>query len=399
MARVFLTVLDSVGCGGAPDVAAFGDEGANTLGHIIEECAVGRAEVGRSGRLKMPNLDRLGLGHAIRMASGIETPGLSAAPEGRSGAATEVSKGKDTPSGHWEMTGVPVPWDWTYFSRTDPAFPEDVVARVCELAGVEGILGNCHASGIPIIEKHAVEHIKSGWPICYTSADSVFQIAAHEEHFGLTRLLGLCRDLAPMLHEMKVGRVIARPFVGSVEAGFSRTPNRKDFAIEPPFDTLIDHVSRAGSATYSVGKVNDIFSGRGIDHHYKGKGDASLFDRLVELVGSAVDGALVFSNFVEFDTLYGHQRDVAGYARALEWFDSRVPELLGQMRADDLMIFTADHGNDPTFRGTDHTRERVPVVVAGAGSKDIGLCAFADIGASVAAHLGVPFGPAGRSFL
>ncbi|NOX72730.1 MAG: phosphopentomutase [Alphaproteobacteria bacterium] len=399
MARVFLTVLDSVGCGGAPDAADFGDAGSNTLGHIVRACAEGRADEGRHGPIHLPNLDALGLGAAIRLASGIETPGLEAIPTGRWGAATEVSKGKDTPSGHWEMSGLPVPWDWHYFPKAEPAFPADVVARVCELAGVEGILGNCHASGIPIIEKHAVEHIRTGWPICYTSADSVFQIAAHEDHFGLTRLLDLCRDLAPMLHGMKVGRVIARPFVGDEKAGFSRTPNRRDFAIEPPFDTLCDYVDLAGGKVYSVGKINDIFSGRGISEHFKGKGDASLFDHLVGLMAAADDGALVFSNFVEFDTLYGHQRDVSGYARALEWFDARLPELLSGMRADDLMIFTADHGNDPTWQGTDHTRERVPVLMAGVGAGTLGQCAFADIGASAAAHLGVAFGPAGKSLL
>ncbi|MFT4716499.1 MAG: phosphopentomutase [Paracoccaceae bacterium] len=399
MARVFLTVLDSVGCGGAPDAADFGDENSNTLGHIIKACAQGQAQEGRDGTLAMPNLDRLGLGAAIRLSTGIATPGLSANPEGQWGAATEVSKGKDTPSGHWEMAGLPVPWEWTYFQQTVPAFPDEIVSQVCELAGVDGILGNCHASGIPIIEDLGAEHIKSGKPICYTSADSVIQIAAHEEHFGLDRLLALCRDLAPTLHGMKIGRVIARPFTGDEINGFSRTPNRKDFAIEPPFDTLCDFADRAGAKVYSVGKINDIFSGRGISQHYKGKGDASLFDHLVGLVDTADDGALIFSNFVEFDSLYGHQRDVSGYARALEWFDARVPELLSRLRPDDLLIFTADHGNDPTWSGTDHTRERVPVVIAGAGSGELGLCAFADIGATAAAHLGAVFGPAGKNLL
>ena len=399
MARVFLTVLDSVGCGGAPDAAAFGDAGSNTLGHIIQACADGQAETGRSGALKVPNLDGLGLGAAVRLSTGIKTPGLSADPTGRWGAATEVSKGKDTPSGHWEMSGLPVPWDWHYFPDEVPAFPQNIVSKVCELAGTDGILGNCHASGIPIIEKHGDAHVQTGQPICYTSADSVFQIAAHEEHFGLERLLKLCHDLAPTLHEMKVGRVIARPFIGDLAKGFSRTANRRDFAIEPPFDTLCDFVDRAGGKVYSVGKINDIFSGRGISDHYKGKGDASLFDHLVELTKTVEDGALVFSNFVEFDTLYGHQRDVSGYARALEWFDSRVPELLGNMRDGDLVIFTADHGNDPTWQGTDHTRERVPVLMAGAGAGELGICAFADIGATAAAHLAAPFGPAGKNLL
>ncbi len=398
MGRVFLVVLDSVGCGGAPDAAAFGDAGANTLGHIIQACAAGGADHGRSGPLHVPNMDALGLGAAVRLSTGCQTPGLDAMPKGRWGAATEVSKGKDTPSGHWELTGVPVPWDWHYFPDTVPAFPEDLVARVCQLAGVDGILGNCHASGIPIIEKHGAEHIKTGRPICYTSADSVFQIAAHEEHFGLQRLLKLCEDLAPTLHAMRVGRVIARPFVGSPETGFTRTANRRDYAIEPPFDTLCDHVARAGRNVHGIGKIRDIFSGRGITDYVKGPDD-KLFDALVELGDTAEDGDLVFANFVEFDTLYGHQRDVAGYAAALEWFDARLPELLSRLREGDIAIFTADHGNDPTWRGTDHTRERVPVIVAGAGAREIGLCAFADVGASAAAHLGVPFGPAGRSFL
>lgn len=399
MARAFLIVLDSVGCGGAPDAAAFGDEGANTLGHIIAACAAGRVEDRREGPIRLPNLDGLGLGAAVRLASGIATPGLAAVPSGRWGAATEVSNGKDTPSGHWEICGVPVPWDWTYFPDTVPAFPPEVTAKVCALAGVSSILGNCHASGIPIIDKHGAEHMRTGQPICYTSADSVFQIAAHEETFGLERLLDLCQGMAPMLHAMRVGRVIARPFFGEAESGFTRTANRRDFAIAPPAETLLDHVANAGGRVRALGKINDIFSGRGIFDHYKGKGDASLMDRLIALGREAEAGDLVFANFVEFDTLYGHQRDVSGYARALEWFDSRLPEFLAGLGAGDIAIFTADHGNDPTWRGTDHTRERVPVVVAGAGTGEIGLCGFADIGASVAAHLGVGFGPAGQNLL
>lgn len=398
MARAFLVVMDSVGCGGAPDAAAFGDEGANTLGHIARECAAGRAETGRSGPLKMPNLDALGLGAATRLASGAETPGLDAQPHGRWGAAQEVSRGKDTPSGHWELAGVPVPWDWTYFPDTVPAFPPDLTALVCKLAGTEGILGNCHASGVPIIEKHCAEHLRTGWPICYTSADSVFQIAAHEEAFGLDRLLKLCQDLAPHLHAMKVGRVIARPFVGE-PGNFRRTANRHDYAIAPPAPTLLDWVAGAGRATHAVGKIGDIFSMRGVGRLWKGKNDLDLFDHLDRLVADAEDGSLTFANFVEFDSLYGHPRDVAGYARALEWFDARVGALLPRLRDGDLMIFTADHGNDPTWRGTDHTRERVPVICAGVGAGGFGLRAFTDVGASVAAHLGVPAEGPGRSFL
>jgi phosphopentomutase len=398
MARAFLIVLDSVGCGGAPEAAAFGDAGANTLAHIAQACAGGRAEVGRSGPLRMPNLDRLGLGAAIRLASGDATPGLSAKPEGLWGAASEVSRGKDTPSGHWELAGVPVPWDWTYFPTTDPAFPPDLVAEVCRLAGTAGILGNCHASGVPIIAEHCAEHLRTGWPICYTSADSVFQIAAHEEVFGLDRLLRLCADLAPSLHARKVGRVIARPFIGTCDS-FQRTANRRDYAIAPPAPTLLDWVQGAGRVTHAVGKIGDIFSMRGIDHLHKGKGDADLFEHLIRLGGAAEAGSLTFANFVEFDSLYGHPRDVAGYARALEGFDAQLPRFLATLGPGDLAIFTADHGNDPTWTGTDHTRERVPVIGWGAGQRAVGQCGFVDVGASVAAHLGVPAQGPGRSFL
>lgn len=403
MPRAFLIVMDSVGIGGALDGADFGtalgtDAGSNTLGHIAQACAAGRADVGRSGPLHLPHLDGLGLGAAVRLASGIDAPNLNAAPRGRWGAGNEVSRGKDTPSGHWELAGVPVPWDWAYFPDKTPAFDDDLVALVCALAGTDGILGNCHASGVPIIAAHGAEHLRTGWPICYTSADSVFQIAAHEGAFGLDRLLKLCADLAPHLHARKVGRVIARPFTGDV-GHFQRTSNRRDYAIAPPSPTLLDWAQGAGHVTHAIGKIGDIFSMRGIDHLHKATSDAGLFDHLDALAGTAEDGALVFANFVEFDSLYGHPRDVAGYARALEWFDARVGVFLPRLRAGDVAIFTADHGNDPTWHGTEHTRERVPVLVAGAGAGEIGQCAFVDVAASVAAHLGLAQRGAGRSFL
>ena len=398
MTRAFLIVMDSVGCGGAPDAAEFGDAGANTLGHIALACAEGRADQGRSGPLHLPNLDALGLGAAIELASGLKAPGLGTQPKGRWGAATEVSRGKDTPSGHWELAGVPVPWDWTYFPDTVPAFPEDLVALVCKLAGTTGILGNCHASGVPIIAEHCEAHLRTGWPICYTSADSVFQIAAHEEAFGLERLLKLCADLAPHLHAMRVGRVIARPFTGG-PGNFQRTANRHDFAMDPPAPTLLDWVQNAGRATHAVGKIGDIFSMKGVGKLWKGKNDLDLFDHLDRLLADAEPGSLTFANFVEFDSLYGHPRDVAGYARALETFDARVGGFLARLRPGDLAIFTADHGNDPTWRGTEHTRERVPILCAGVGAGPLGLRGFVDIAASVAAHLGVDAQGPGRSFL
>ncbi|MEI6097291.1 MAG: phosphopentomutase [Alphaproteobacteria bacterium] len=398
MTRAFLIVMDSVGCGGAPDAAAFGDAGANTLGHILRACAAGQANTGRNGPLHLPNLDAIGLGAAIRLASAAQTPGLEAEPTGRWGAATEVSRGKDTPSGHWELAGVPVPWDWTYFPDTIPTFPADLTALTCQLAGTAGILGNCHGSGIPIIAKHFAEHVRTGWPICYTSADSVFQIAAHEQTFGLERLLKLCADLAPHLHAMKVGRVIARPFIGTQD-NFRRTANRHDFAIAPPAPTLLDWVQDAGRTTHAIGKIGDIFSMQGISALHIGKMDAELFDHLDRLADQAEPGSLTFANFVEFDTLYGHPRDVAGYARALEWFDGRAGAFLAKLRHGDLAIFTADHGNDPTWPGTEHTRERVPVICYGAGKGSLGLCAFTDVAASIAAYLNVPSHGTGVSFL
>lgn len=398
MRRAFVVVLDSVGCGGAPDAADFGDAGANTLGHIAQACAAGRAEVERSGPLRLPVLDGLGLGHAITLASGLHAPGLGAVPAGLWGAATEVSRGKDTPSGHWELAGVPVPWDWHCFPRTIPAFDADLVARVCALAGTGGILGNCHAAGIPIVDELGAEHLRTGWPICYTSVDSVFQIAAHEDAFGLDRLHRLCADLAPYLHAMRVGRVIARPFVGH-EGAFRRTGNRRDFAMAPPAPTVLDWVQAAGGTVHAVGKIGDIFSGQGVDHAHKGQCDLDLFEHMKRLMTDAEDKSLTFCNLVEFDTLYGHPRDVSGYARALEQFDAQAGELLGALRPGDLLVITADHGNDPTAPGTDHTRERVPVLVAGAGAGEIGLCGFSDVAASVAAHLGVPAQGPGRSFL
>ena len=384
MSRAFLVVLDSVGCGGAPDAAEFGDEGSNTLGHIHE--AVG---------LKMPNLVRLGLGQAVALSTGADFP--SAAPQGLYGVAREVSPGKDTPTGHWEMSGVPVPWAWHYFP-TAPSFPPEIVEKICEFCGTDDILGNEHASGTEVIERLGEVHLKTGQPICYTSVDSVFQIAAHETHFGLDRLLGLCRHIAPMLHKMKVGRVIARPFLGEDAQSFKRTKNRRDFAVEVPAPTLLDWAHEAGRKTYAIGKISDIFSGRGIDHSDKGT-DAELMEALAARVEDAEEGSLTFANFVEFDTKYGHRRDAPGYAGHLEWFDAQIGAVLANLRPGDLMLFTADHGNDPTWRGTDHTREQVPVIGAGLGMRDIGQVGFVDIAASVADHLGLETRGPGRSFL
>jgi phosphopentomutase len=393
MARAFLVVMDSVGIGGAPDAGTFfngdvPDTGANTLGHIAAACAAGLAEDGRTGPLQMPHLAALGLGAALELASGLESGDLDAVIQGKWGAATEVSRGKDTPSGHWELAGLPVPWEWHYFTDTENSFPAEAIDLVAKAAGTAGILGNCHAPGTAIIERLGAEHINSGSPICYTSADSVFQIAAHEEHFGLKRLLALCEAIAPQLHAMKVGRVIARPFVGDAETGFARTQNRRDYAIPLPKPVLTNWVKDAGRAVYAVGKIGDIFSMQGIDEVRKGS-DAVLMDHLTDLVDDAAEGSLTFANFVEFDSIYGHRRDVSGYARALEWFDTEIGNVIARLRPDDIMVLTADHGNDPTWIGTDHTRERVPVLIAGAGSGHFGHIGFIDGASLVARHLGV----------
>lgn len=384
MPRAFLIVIDSVGIGGAPDADRFfngstPDTGANTIAHIAQNCADG---------LDLPVLDRLGLGAALRLASGEDAPGLGRDPKGAWGAATEISPGKDTPSGHWELAGLPVPWDWHYFPDMVPAFPAEIVAQVCALAGSDGILGNCHASGTAIIDREAARHHETGWPICYTSADSVFQIAAHETWFGLEKLLEICQNLAKPLHEMKVGRVIARPFTGDFERGFSRTANRRDFAIAPPAPTLCDRVQAAGGKVHAVGKIGDIFSMRGIDDVVKGP-DQALMGHLERLVREADSGSLTFANFVEFDSLYGHRRDIEGYAGHLRWFDAALGGILPQLQEDDLLIVTADHGNDPSWVGTDHTRERVPVLAHGLGARSLGLMGFSDVAGLVARHLGL----------
>ncbi len=395
MSRAFILVLDSLGIGASADADRFGDAGADTLGHIAEQCAAGLADdAGRCGPLAIPNLLRLGLGMAALESRGRPSPGLDTItqPEGAWGYAVERSSGKDTPSGHWEITGLPVPFDWHYFPRTKPCFPADLIAALVERGELPGVLGDCHASGTEIIKELGEQHIRSGKPICYTSADSVFQIAAHEEHFGLDRLYALCEIARELVDPLNVGRVIARPFVGEDADSFTRTGNRRDYTTPPFAETLLDRAIAAGREVVSVGKVADIFSGRGITRRVKAGGNMELFDRLMVEVDEAPDGAIVFVNFVDFDTLYGHRRNVAGYAAALEEFDRRLPTLEYRLHPGDLVLMTADHGCDPTWRGTDHTREHVPVLFFGPGLRAGSLGrreGFADMGQTIAAHLGL----------
>ena len=392
MPRAFLVVMDSVGIGGAPDAGEFfnagkPDTGANTLAHIAQAV----------GPLKLPNLDRLGLGAALALASGEEAPGLGAAPEGLWGVAQAEAPGKDTVTGHWELAGLRPDWTWMHFPLEEPSFPEDLVERVESLAGTDGILGNRGASGTEIIAELGAEHVRTAKPICYTSADSVFQIAAHEEAFGLERLLTLCEEIAPELHKMRVGRVIARPFIGDEARGYIRTGNRRDYAMTPPGRTLCDWAHAAGRKVHAIGKVGEIFAMQGVTDVVKGD-DAALMRHLGDAVDGAEDGCLVFANFVEFDSLYGHRRDPLGYARALEWFDVELGSVLERLRGNDLMVVTADHGNDPTWAGTDHTRERVPVLAAGADTGEMGLVRFLDVAESVAGWLGLTDQGIGGSF-
>jgi phosphopentomutase len=393
--RAMILVLDSVGIGGAPDADHYGDKGADTVGHIAEACARGRADSEqRAGPLCLPHLVKLGLGEACRLATGRLPPGLEGAshPAAQFGCAVEQSRGKDTPSGHWEIAGVPVLFDWGYFPKTVPCFPKPLVEALCEQASLPGILGNRHASGTDIINRLGSEHMSTGQPICYTSADSVFQIAAHEESFGLDRLYEVCAVARRAVDPLNIGRVIARPFVGNAQEGFRRTANRRDYAVPPPEDTILDVAARDDRDIISIGKIADIFSHRATGLNKKADGNDALFASTLEGWDQLRDGGLLFANFIDFDSHYGHRRDVAGYASALEAFDRCLPELLARLKATDLLVITADHGCDPTWSGTDHTREQVPILlVSDTEMPAIGRRAgYADIGATVGRHLELP---------
>ena len=404
MTRAILIVLDSVGCGGAEDAKAYGDEGADTLGHIAEACAGGRGDRQglRRGPLRLPRLEALGLGAAMKASTSRAPPGFAfPAPRGQWGFGVETSRGKDTPSGHWELAGTPVEFDWGYFPETIPAFPDALTKALIAEGKLAGILGNKHSSGTTIIEDHGEEHLRTLKPICYTSADSVLQIAAHEEAFGLERLYGLCRIARRLCDPLKIGRVIARPFVGSRASDFARTANRKDFAVSPPNGNLLQRAARAGRAVVSIGKIGDIFAHRDTGEERKGKSNDGNIDLLLEALKTTPDGGLIVVNLVDFDTEWGHRRDVAGYAACLEAFDRRLSEIEAALRAQDYCVITADHGNDPTFKGFDHTREHVPILAFGAGAPAGpigGRASLADVAETIAAKLGLPKGPHGTAW-
>jgi phosphopentomutase len=403
--RAFIIVLDSVGCGGAADAADYGDTGANTIGHIAQHCADGRGNLEglRSGPLTLPHLEKLGLAHAAQASINQPVIGLvpPATTEGQWGYAVERSFGKDTPSGHWEIAGSPVLFRWGYFADKENSFPPELTSAIIAQAAIAGILGNCHAPGTEIIERLGAEHLTTGKPIFYTSVDSVIQIAAHEESFGLERLYALCKTVRKLVDDRNIGRVIARPFIGDARTGFVRTANRKDFAIQPPTETLLDRCATHGRSVITIGKVGDIFAHRHTGEEIKGKSNAEHIDILVSAMARLPEGGFCFTNLVDFDTEYGHRRDVPGYAACLEAFDRRLPAIRAALRPGDICIITADHGNDPTWQGTDHTREHVPVLCFGPGiaAGSIGQReTMADMAAKVGEWLGIGTVGPGKSW-
>jgi len=399
MTRAIILVLDSFGIGATRDAERFGDTGADTLGSIARIRAASA-----EGPLRLPNLASLGLYHAARESTGRFPAGVATDVEiiGAYGHAEELSSGKDTPSGHWEIAGVPVLFDWGYFTDRTDTFPPELLDRLIERAGLPGVLGNCHASGTTIIAELGDEHVRTGKPIVYTSADSVFQIACHEEAFGLERLYALCDIARDLVDEYRIGRVIARPFIGDGPATYVRTGNRRDLTTPPPAPTVLDKLVAAGGEVISIGKIADIYAHHGITRKIKASGNEALFDATLAAMREAPDRSIVFTNFVDFDMLYGHRRDVPGYAAALETFDRRLPEALDAMSAGDLLVVCADHGCDPTWTGSDHTREHIPVLAFGDGVRpgSIGRRdTFADIGQSLASHFRLEPMDYGRSFL
>ena len=390
MKRAIILVLDSLGLGSTEDSHLYGDTGSDTLGHIIESCDSDKGNNSeRNGPLMIPNLIRWGLGEAAIASRKKPLPISRVEPQGAFGYAKEVSAGKDTPSGHWEICGLPVPFEWGTFPKTENCFPESLLRDLINQGSIGGTLANKHASGTQVIEEFGQEHINSGFPICYTSADSVFQIAAHEEHFGLDRLYELCTIAKLLVDPLEITRVIARPFTGNSKDGFERTANRKDLTTPPNGPTLLDNIQDGGGDVISVGKIGDIFSNQGVSYTVKAPNNMGLVDQLLSEMKKVNEG-LIFVNLVDFDTKFGHRRDVAGYALALEQFDARIPEIESQLTSNDLVLITADHGCDPTWPGNDHTREHVPVVFYGKSIKNNNLGereSFCDMGQTIAQHL------------
>ena len=382
--RICLVVLDSVGIGEMPDSESWGDKGADTLGNIL-----------KSRKVNLPNLQKLGLGNIrpLQNLPAIENP------IGNYGKCALKSNGKDTTTGHWEIAGIILEKAFPTFPN---GFPPKIIDEFTARANVPGVLGNTVASGTDIIRELGEEHIKTGKPIVYTSADSVFQIAAHEETISIERQYEICKIARELLSgETEVGRVIARPFLGTNAENFQRTGNRHDYAVPPPNDNLLPQLSNKNLDVVCVGKVASVYDSLGVTEDLIAKNNEQSIDQTINALNKNSRG-LIFSNLVDFDMLYGHRRDVEGYAKALEYFDERLPEILDALREDDLLIITADHGNDPAFRGSDHTREYTPLLVYGKSAKqsvNLGTReSLADIGQTIAENFGVTLKD-GESFL
>lgn len=404
MKRAVILVIDSFGIGAAADADKFGDLGANTIGSIAKACAEGRADIGRKGPLHLPVLSSLGLAHAAKESCGVFPAGMITDVEikGAYGCATEISSGKDTPSGHWEIAGVPVLFEWGYFRNKQNSFPREFLDALVKKAKLPGVLGNCHSSGTVILELLGEEHMDTGKPIVYTSADSVFQIACHEGTYGLEALYELCRIARELLEPYNIGRVIARPFVGNDAATFQRTGNRRDYSLPPPAPTVLEKLADSGGEVISIGKIADIYAHQGITQKIKATGIPALFEATMRALETATDRSIVFTNFVDFDSSFGHRRDIPGYADALELLDGLLPGLLNALKDDDLLIITADHGCDPSWHGSDHTREHIPVLVSGPGVKPVALGnreTFADIGQTLTDYFDLEPMEYGQSFL
>lgn len=385
--KIVFIVLDSIGIGEAPDAAAYGDIGANTLGNTARAV----------GGLRLPALQKLGLGN-IASIQGVSP---AANPQACYGKMQEVSKGKDSTTGHWEIAGLPVTKDFPYYPN---GFPPDVIRKFLAATGTRGVLGNRPASGTQIIEELGDEHVRTAYPIVYTSGDSVFQIAAHEDIIPLEEQYRICRATRDnvMTGEHAVGRVIARPFVGT-SGKYTRTSNRKDFSLQPPGTTLLDVLYKNGVNTVSIGKIDDLFSGRGLKEKIHTHSNAEGIEEIVRH-STAMSRGFIMTNLVDFDMLYGHRQDPKGMADALEYFDVHLPAIMATIRGEDLLFITADHGNDPTDKSTDHSREYVPLLVFSPnGKKGVNLGTrntFADAGKTVADYFGAGDGLlAGTSFL
>lgn len=397
MSRAIILMMDSFGIGNAHDADKFDNIGADTFGHIVES----------NNGLNIPNLNQLGLTEVAAAATG-KTYHLGNIGTGKMNIGcikahmNEISVAKDTTSGHWEMAGVPVLTDWGYFKPDYPSFPSALIEEICKEGQIEGILGNKAASGTEIIQELGEEHIKTGKPIFYTSADSNIQIAAHEKYFGLEKLYQLCEIAYQKVKPYNIARIIARPFIGEKAGEFTRTSNRHDYSVKPLAETVLDKMKNAGGNVIAIGKINDIYAGCGITKALHASGLEELWDITLETVMTAPENSIIFTNFVDFDMLWGHRRNVKGYAEGLEYFDKRLPEILPILREDDIVFITADHGNDPTYKGTDHTREQVPMLLFGkkiksdfAGERET----FADIGQTIAQYFNLPPFAFGKSFL